>query len=89
MVEVKAPFAQEELKQTLATELRDKMEEMIDVEVLSAMTAEQSTRYSELLSRQDTSDDMIQRFVQEDCNIDINVAVSSALARVRAVYLGA
>lgn len=87
-VEIKAPFADEEFKKELAEELRGKIEETIELELVSAMTPDQLNEYNELLDKKDTNDENILEYINK-CNINLDVVTSSALTRFRVAYLGA
>jgi len=88
LVDIKVPFVDAEYKKQLALEVRDKIEETVQLELLSAMTPEQAAAFGEMLERDDLTDQEIIEYV-EKCEININVINSTALTKFRVAYLGA
>ncbi len=87
-VEIKVPFADSSYKKELAGELRSKMEEIINLELLSNMTPEQTEDYQVLLESDNTTDDAIISYIKK-CDIDIDNLTAAALTKFRVAYLGA
>jgi hypothetical protein len=87
-VEIKVPFIDKDYQNELATEVRAKIEETINLELISAMDAEQADSFRDLLEKNNSTEDDIMAFINK-CNIDINIVTSAALTKFRIAYLGA
>jgi hypothetical protein len=87
-VEIKVPFVDAAYKEELATEVRDKIEETINLELLSYLEPEQADAYDQLLAKEGTSEDEIISFIKS-CSIDIDTLTATALTKFRVAYLGA
>lgn len=69
-VEIKAPFVDDIMKDGMAAEVRDKIDETIRLQLVSSMTPEQIDDYSELLEGDNVTDEAIIAFVNK-CNINV------------------
>lgn len=87
-VDIKVPFADEEMKQTLTSEVKTKMDETIFTVLASYMDSGQLAEYNSILENPATTDEQILEFYKKN-NIDLNIVMSEALTRFRIGYLGA
>lgn len=87
-VEIKAPFVDDIMKDGMAAEVRDKIDETIRLQLVSSMTPEQIDDYSELLEGDNVTDEAIIAFVNK-CNINVDEVTQVALTKFRIAYLGA
>lgn len=87
-VESKTPFASADLKEQMAIEVRDKIDETIRLQLVSMMTPEQIDSYQALLEADGVNDDVILEFINK-CNISVDEVTQVALTKFRIAYLGA
>lgn len=87
-VEAKVPYADDKYKDELAVGTREKIDETIRMELIAAMTPEQLESYTNLLEKDDVTDDQIVGFMNEN-GININEITQVALTKFRIAYLGA
>ncbi len=87
-VELKTPFADDGLKETMADEVRKAIDKTIRLELVSAMNPSQISDYEAMLEKGDATDSIILAFI-EKCGININEITQRALTRFRIAYLGA
>lgn len=87
-VESKTPFAGADLKEQMAIEVRDKIDETIRLQLVSMMTPEQVDNYQALLESDNVNDDIILEFINK-CNISVDEVTQVALTKFRIAYLGA
>lgn len=87
-VETKVPYASDDVKEEMAIEVKDKIEETIRLQLVSQMTPDQVDAYTELLEQDNVTDEMIISFINR-CNINVDEVTQVALTRFRIAYLGA
>ncbi len=87
-VEIKVPFADADIKEVMAGEVREKLDETIRLQLVSEMTPEQIDDYSDLLEGESVTDDEILDFIKS-CNINVDEVTQVALTKFRIAYLGA
>lgn len=87
-VGIKAPFVDETIRDSMAAEVRDKIDETIRLQLISSMTPKQLDDYSELLEGNSVTEEAIIAFINK-CNINVDEVTQVALTKFRIAYLGA
>lgn len=87
-VEMKVPFADAEMKEEMAEEVKQAINKTIRLELVSAMNPQQIADYEEMLSQDSVTDEMIVAFVNK-CGINVDEITQVALTKFRMAYLGA
>lgn len=87
-VEAKTPFASDDLKEQMAVEVREKIDETIRLQLVSQMTPDQIDSYTDLLENDNVTDEAILNFINK-CKINVDEVTQVALTRFRIAYLGA
>lgn len=87
-VEMKVPFADDDMKEDMAQETRQAIGKTIRLELVSAMNPQQIGDYEELLSQDNVTDEIVVAFINK-CGINIDEITQRALTKFRMAYLGA
>lgn len=87
-VDIKAGYANDELKAEMAVELRSQMDDAINMQLLSYMTPSQIDGFNQLLDSGNDTDQAIVDYIKS-CDIDVDLVTTAALTKVRLAYLGA
>jgi len=86
-VELKVPFVDAEYKKELTKEIKEKLEDTINMVLISYMDADQIDQYNSILEDDNSTDEEFLKFY-EKCNININNIMTEAITRFKIAYLG-